>query len=142
MQLGMIGLGRMGAGMSRRLMRGGHEVVAHDRDPAAVSALVADGATGAASPAELVAALAAPRAVWMMLPAGVVGAALDELLPLLEAGDVVVDGGNSHYVEDLRRARAAQQLGYRDDLRPDPIGVGVEHHDGRPRCRGDGRYDQ
>jgi 6-phosphogluconate dehydrogenase len=110
-KLGMIGLGRMGAGMSRRLMRGGHEVVAFDRDAAAVRELAADGAHGVASAQELAAALETPRVVWLMLPAGVVGGAVDELLPLLDSGDILVDGGNSHYVEDLRRSRAAAAAG-------------------------------
>ncbi len=111
MQIAMIGLGRMGSGMVRRLLRGGHECVVYDRDAQAVSALAVEGAQGVASMAELVGRLKTPRAVWMMLPAGVVGSALDELLPLLEAGDIVIDGGNSHYVEDLSRSRVAGEAG-------------------------------
>ena len=107
----MIGLGRMGANMARRLMRGGHDCVVYDRDAAVVEALSGEGARGAHSMAQLVAQLDAPRVVWMMLPAGVVGSAIDELLPLLGAGDIVVDGGNSNYADDLRRSRAAAQLG-------------------------------
>ena len=116
MQLGMIGLGRMGANMVRRLIRGGHACVVHDRDGAAVQALASEGATGAASTADLVARLERPRALWLMVPAAVVDAALDELLPLLEAGDIVIDGGNSYYVDDIRRARtlAARQLHHVD----------------------------
>ena len=106
MQIGMIGLGRMGGNMVRRLLRGGHHCVVHDRAPEAMAALAAEGATSAGSPAELVAALAPPRAVFMMIPVGVVGAALAELRPLLARGDVVIDGGNSLYHDTLERARA------------------------------------
>jgi 6-phosphogluconate dehydrogenase len=111
MTIGMIGLGRMGGNMVRRLLRSGHECVVFDPDPAAVAALVAEGATGAASAAELVAALPAPRAVWLMVPAGIVDRVLDEVAAHLEADDLVVDGGNTHYIDDLRRAR---DLGARD----------------------------
>jgi 6-phosphogluconate dehydrogenase len=116
MQLGMIGLGRMGANMVRRLMRSGHECVAYDRSPEAVQGLAAEGAIGAASPAELVALLARPRAVWLMVPAAVVDATIAELAPLLDAGDTLLDGGNSHYVDDIRRAKelAAQGIDYVD----------------------------
>ena len=105
MQLGMIGLGRMGANMVRRLLRGGHECVAFDMSAQAVEALAAEGAVGASSLADLVAKLAAPRAVWMMVPAAVVDRTIAELLPLLESGDILIDGGNSYYVDDLRRAK-------------------------------------
>ena len=104
MQLGMIGLGRMGANMVRRLMKGGHACVVHDRSAQAVAALAGEGAAGAASMAELVARLERPRALWLMVPAAVVDATLAELLPLLEPGDALVDGGNSHYVDDIRRS--------------------------------------
>jgi 6-phosphogluconate dehydrogenase len=104
MQLGMIGLGRMGAGMVRRLMRGGHACVVHDHDPQAVHALAADGAAGTSSLIEFVACLRAPRIVCLMIPAARVGAMLDELVPLLGAGDTVIDGGNSHYHDDIARA--------------------------------------
>jgi len=104
MQLGMIGLGRMGANMVRRLLKGGHDCVVFDRAPAAVQALAQDGATGADSLAAFVKRLATPRAVWLMVPAGVVDATLADLLPLLEPGDTVIDGGNSYYVDDIRRA--------------------------------------
>lgn len=106
MQIGMIGLGRMGANMTRRLMRGGHQVVAYDRSPEAVAAVVAEGATGADSLAALVTQCQAPRAICLMVPAGVVEKALGELRPLLAAGDTVIDGGNSHYQDDIARARA------------------------------------
>jgi 6-phosphogluconate dehydrogenase len=106
MQLGMIGLGRMGANMARRLMRAGHECVVFDRSPVAVAALGKEGATGAASAADLVAKLRAPRAVWLMVPAAAVDAAIAELQPLLAPGDCLVDGGNSRHVDDLRRAKA------------------------------------
>ncbi len=116
MQIGMIGLGRMGANMVRRLLRAGHDCVAYDRSPAAVAEVVKEGARGAASPEELVAALTPPRAIWLMVPAAVVDASLGELVPLLAPGDLVVDGGNSHHADDLRRARelADHQLHYAD----------------------------
>ena len=105
MQLGMIGLGRMGANMVRRLIRDGHDCVVFDRSPAAVTDLVAEKATGASSLAELVQKLDRPRAVWLMVPAAVVDRAIADLVPLLESGDIVIDGGNSYYVDDIRRAR-------------------------------------
>ena len=105
MTLGMIGLGRMGANMVRRLMRAGHTCVVFDPDPAAVAALVAEGASGAATLEEFVAQLPAPRSVWMMVPAGAVEGVLTQVTALLDTDDLVVDGGNSHYVDDLRRAR-------------------------------------
>jgi 6-phosphogluconate dehydrogenase len=103
MQIGMVGLGRMGGNMARRLLAAKHECVVYARDRDAVGALVAEGAVGTASLAELVAALKKPRAVWLMIPAAAVDAAIRELTNLLEPGDIVVDGGNSHYVEDIRR---------------------------------------
>src|SRR5271155_2902365 len=101
MQLGMIGRGRMGANLVRRLMRDGHHCVAYDRNPDAVKALADEGATGANSLAEFVAKLDKPRAMWIMVPAGVVASTLEELKPLLEADDVVIDGGNSYYRDDI-----------------------------------------
>ncbi|MDB5040543.1 MAG: gnd [Candidatus Eremiobacteraeota bacterium] len=104
MQLGMIGLGRMGANMTTRLVRGGHAVVAYDRDPAAVQRSIGDGATGASSLAELVGKLAAPRAVWIMVPAGEpTDSTIGELLGLLQAGDVIIDGGNSRWTDSKQR---------------------------------------
>jgi len=116
MQLGMIGLGRMGANMVRRLVRNGHDCVVFDRTPAAVVDLVAEQATGAASLAELVQKLDRPRAVWLMVPAAVVDKAIADLVPLLEPGDIVIDGGNSYYVDDIRRAKelAARRIHYVD----------------------------
>ena len=105
MQLGMIGLGRMGANMVRRLMRGGHACVVHDRSPEAVDALVREGATGSGSLAEFVQSLHAPRTICVMVPAAAVGAVLGQLAPLLDADDVVIDGGNSHYHDDIARAK-------------------------------------
>jgi 6-phosphogluconate dehydrogenase len=105
MQLGMIGLGRMGASMVRRLINGGHSCVVFDRSPQAISELVKDKANGAASLAELAKQLAKPRAVWLMVPAAVVDETITELVPHLEAGDILIDGGNSYYVDDIRRAK-------------------------------------
>jgi 6-phosphogluconate dehydrogenase len=111
MQLGMIGLGRMGANMVRRLQRGGHQCVAFDRSTDAVKEISKDGARGASSLAEFVSALATPRAIWVMVPAGVVDAVLADLKPLLQPGDIVIDGGNSHYHDDIRRGRELQSSG-------------------------------
>jgi len=105
MQLGMIGLGRMGANMVRRLVKNGHSCVVFDRSPEAVSNLAKEKAIGAASVADLVKKLDTPRAVWLMVPAAVVDETIDELLPLLDAGDILIDGGNSYYVDDIRRAK-------------------------------------
>ena len=116
MQLGMIGLGRMGANMVRRLIQGGHECVVFDRSPQAVAALAEDHATGAVSLADLVGKLRAPRAIWLMVPAAAVDSAIGELLPLLESGDTLIDGGNSYYIDDIRRAAdlAANAVHYID----------------------------
>ncbi|MGE5248349.1 MAG: phosphogluconate dehydrogenase (NAD(+)-dependent, decarboxylating) [Verrucomicrobiota bacterium] len=111
MQIGMIGLGRMGANMVRRLMRAGHRCVVHDLSPEAVRALEGDGAKGAATMELLVRALSKPRIVWMMVPAAVVDATIEGLVPLLAKGDIVVDGGNSYYVDDLRRAKQLSAAG-------------------------------
>ena len=105
MQIGMIGLGRMGANMVRRLLRGGHDCVVFDRSAAAVAELVKEKATGAASLAEFVRKLQTPRAVWLMVPAAAVDDTLAALVPLLGTGDIVIDGGNSYYVDDIRRAQ-------------------------------------
>jgi len=105
MQLGMIGTGRMGANMVRRLLRGGHQCVVYARRAEAVQELVADGAAGTTVLADFVAKLTPPRAIWMMLPAAVVDSFIAELVPLLARGDVLIDGGNSYYVDDIRRAR-------------------------------------
>ena len=105
MRIGMIGLGRMGANMVRRLLKGGHECVVYDRSADAVKASVAQGAKGAGSLAELVAGLSAPRAVWIMVPAGIVDSVIAELRPLMKKDDILIDGGNSHYHEDIRRSK-------------------------------------
>ena len=105
MQLGMIGLGRMGANMVRRLLKGGHRCVVFDMSPEAVEALVRENAAGASSVQDLVEKLAKPRAVWLMVPAAAVDATIADLLPHLDAGDILVDGGNSWYVDDIRRAK-------------------------------------
>jgi 6-phosphogluconate dehydrogenase len=105
MELGLIGLGRMGAGMARRLLRGGHRVVVNNRSPDPIKELEADGAVGAYSPADLVAALAPPRAIWVMLPAGkVTEQMISTLVPLLAPGDTIIDGGNTNFNDDQRRA--------------------------------------
>jgi len=111
MQLGMIGLGRMGANMVRRLMRGGHECVVYDRSADAVKQLVGEGAIGASSLEEFVGKLQAPKTIWLMVPAAVVDSSLNELKPLLSAGDIVIDGGNSYYIDDIRRAEELAALG-------------------------------
>lgn len=105
MQLGMIGLGRMGANMVRRLLAKGHECVVYDRSPKAVEELVHENATGAASLPDFVKALRRPRALWLMVPAAAVDDTIAALLPLLEADDIVIDGGNSYYIDDIRRAK-------------------------------------
>ncbi len=111
MQLGMIGLGRMGANMVRRLLGAGHECVVFDVNAQAVQTLAEEGAIGAESLADLVAKLAPPRAVWIMLPAAIVDATLASLAPLLQAGDCLIDGGNSYYKDDILRAKHLQQQG-------------------------------
>jgi 6-phosphogluconate dehydrogenase len=111
MQLGMIGLGRMGANMVRRLMRGGHECVAFDMNADNVKKLAAEGAVPAASMDEFVAKLRPPRAAWLMVPAGVVDDTLGGLTSRLQKGDVVIDGGNSHYIDDIRRSKELQPRG-------------------------------
>ncbi|MEW6320486.1 MAG: phosphogluconate dehydrogenase (NAD(+)-dependent, decarboxylating) [Acidobacteriota bacterium] len=113
MRIGMIGLGRMGANMVRRLLRAGHETVVFDRALPLVEPLVNEGAEGATSLADLVHRLAAPRIVWLMVPAGVVDGAVADLRSHLSAGDTIVDGGNSHYVDDIRRARELSAAGIR-----------------------------
>lgn len=116
MRIGMVGMGRMGANLSRRLMAAGHEVVATDRDPAAIAAIAADGARGVPDVRSLVDALAAPRVVWLMLPASVTGAVADEVAAMLDSGDVVVDGGNTDHRDDRDRAAryGSRGVGYVD----------------------------
>jgi 6-phosphogluconate dehydrogenase len=116
MQLGMIGLGRMGANMVRRLVKGGHKCVVYDRSPQAVKDLSGGSVTGAASLADFVKKLSKPRAIWLMVPAGVVDATIESLVPLLAAGDTLIDGGNSYYIDDIRRAKklAAKKVHYMD----------------------------
>jgi 6-phosphogluconate dehydrogenase len=111
MQLGMIGLGRMGANLVRRLMRDGHHCVAYDRNPDVVKGLVGEGADGANSLEEFVGKLDKPRNMWIMVPAGAVESTLAALVPLLDAGDVVIDGGNSYYRDDLTRSAALKEKG-------------------------------
>ena len=111
MQLGMIGLGRMGANLVRRLMRDGHRCVAYDVNADAVKALSAEGAVGTSTLAEFVAALERPRNIWIMVPAGLVDTTLDQLVPLLDADDVVIDGGNSYYRDDITRSAALREKG-------------------------------
>jgi 6-phosphogluconate dehydrogenase len=111
MQLGMIGLGRMGASMVRRLVRHGHQCVVFDMSPNAVAELVKDNATGSTSLADFVKKLKKPRAIWLMVPAAVVDKSIGDLLPLLEAGDTLIDGGNSYYIDDIRRSKDLAQKG-------------------------------
>ena len=116
MQLGMIGLGRMGANMVRRLIKNGHQCVVYDRAPEAVQQLAKEKAVGSASLADFVTKLAKPRAVWLMVPAAVVDKSIADLLPLLDKGDILIDGGNSYYVDDIRRAKelASKRIHYVD----------------------------
>jgi 6-phosphogluconate dehydrogenase len=116
MQLGMIGLGRMGANMVRRLLKAGHQGAVFDMSPKAVAELVQEKAVGATSLAELVEKLSKPRAVWLMVPAAVVDKTIADLVPLLEPGDILIDGGNSYYVDDIRRAQelATKKIHYVD----------------------------
>ena len=116
MQIGMIGLGRMGANMARRLMNKGHDCVVFDRSPQAVNDLAKENAVGATSLQDLVKKLKKPRAVWLMVPAAVVDQTIADLLPHLEAGDILIDGGNSYYIDDIQRARelATKQIHYVD----------------------------
>jgi len=111
MQLGMIGLGRMGANMVKRLMKAGHTCVVYDRNEAAVKELAAAGATGSTSLADFVAKLTGPKAIWLMVPAAVVDSSLKELVPLLAKDDIVIDGGNSYYIDDIRRAAELKPKG-------------------------------
>jgi 6-phosphogluconate dehydrogenase len=111
MQLGMIGLGRMGANLVRRLMRDGHHCVAYDRTPDVVKQLAADGADGASSLADFVSKLSQPRAIWIMVPAAVVESTLEQLKPLLAEGDIIIDGGNSYYRDDIERAKDLKTAG-------------------------------
>src|ERR1700723_2213771 len=116
MQLGMIGLGRMGANMVRRLLKAGHQCVVFDRTTKAVEDLVKEKAVGSDSLQSFVKKLEKPRAIWLMVPAAVVDQSIADLLPLLEPGDILIDGGNSYYVDDIRRAKelAAKGIHYVD----------------------------
>ena len=111
MQVGMIGLGRMGANMVRRLLRGGHRCVVFDRSPSAVQELARENAAGASSLADFVTKLDKPRAVWLMVPAAVVDQTVADLLPSLARGDILIDGGNSYYIDDIRRAKELEPSG-------------------------------
>ncbi len=116
MQLGMIGLGRMGGNMVRRLIKGGHDCVVYDRSEKAVKELVSEKAVGASSLADLVKKLQKPRALWLMVPAAVVDKSIADMVKLLEPGDILIDGGNSYYIDDIRRAKelAAKKIHYMD----------------------------
>src|SRR5256885_13480924 len=116
MQLGMIGLGRMGGNMVLRLIKGGHQCVVFDRSPKAVEDLTKEKAVGSSSLADMVKKLDKPRAMWLMVPAAVVDKSVADLVPLLEAGDIIIDGGNSYYIDDIRRAKelASKQINYVD----------------------------
>jgi 6-phosphogluconate dehydrogenase len=111
MQLGMIGLGRMGANMVRRLMRGGHTCVVYDRSADAVAGLGKEGATGSTGLKDFVAKLEKPRSIWLMVPAGVTDASINDLVPLLDKGDCIIDGGNSYYIDDIRHAKELSAKG-------------------------------
>src|SRR5450631_1129647 len=111
MQLGMVGLGRMGANMVRRLINGGHECVVFDRSQQAVADLVKDKATGSSSVEDFVTKLSKPRAIWLMIPAAVVDDTIASIVPHLEAGDILIDGGNSYYIDDIRRAKELSAKG-------------------------------
>ncbi len=111
MQLGMIGLGRMGANMVRRLIKGGHQCVVFDRSPKAVDELVKEKAGGSSSLSDLVAKLQKPRALWLMVPAAAVDETISDILPALESGDILIDGGNSYYIDDIRRAKELKAKG-------------------------------
>ena len=113
MDLGMIGLGRMGANLVRRLLRDGHRAVVYDVDPASVAALVSEGADGADSLADLAGKLSGPRAVWVMVPAGITGQVIDDVASHLDAGDIIIDGGNSFYQDDLARSATLSKRGIR-----------------------------
>ena len=136
MQLGMIGLGRMGANMVRRLLKGGHQCVAFDMSPKAVEDLVREKAVGASSLADFVKKLEKPRAIWLMVPAAVTDKTIADLLPQLEAGDIVIDGGNSYYIDDIRRAKelAPKNIHYVDVGTSG--GVWGLDDDWRRECRG------
>src|SRR5215472_7757719 len=111
MQLGMVGLGRMGANMVRRLMKGGHNCVVFDMSQKSVADLAKDGATGSSSIQDFIGKLQKPRAIWLMIPAAVVDSTIAEIAPHLEAGDILIDGGNSYYIDDIRRAKDLQPKG-------------------------------
>src|SRR5262249_47866080 len=111
MQLGMIGLGRMGANMVRRLIAKGHECVVFDMFPKAVSDLAKGGGVGASALADFVKRRAKPRGIWLMVPAAVVDKTIADLLPHIEAGDILIDGGNSYYIDDIRRSKELKQKG-------------------------------
>ena len=113
MKIGMIGLGRMGANLVRRLQRAGHHAVVYDVDAGSVATLVSEGAAGAASFEELAAKLEAPRAVWVMVPAGITGKVIEDLSAHLDPGDIIIDGGNSFYQDDLRRSATLGERGIR-----------------------------
>ena len=138
MQIAMVGLGRMGANMVRRLQRAGHDCVAYDLNPAAVQAIEAEGARGAGTPQQVVDALAAPRHIWLMVPAAYVGSTIDAFAPLLSPGDTLIDGGNSWYRDDVERAGPLREKGI------NYLDVGYQRWRVRARSRllPDGRWDR
>ena len=113
MQLGMVGLGRMGANMVRRLMKGGHTCTVFDMSPKSVEELTKEGAVGSSSVKDFVSKLQKPRAIWLMIPAAVVDSTIAEIVPFLESGDILIDGGNSYYIDDIRRAKELAPKGIR-----------------------------
>ena len=111
MQLGMVGLGRMGANMVKRLINGGHECVVFDRSPQSVADLVKDKAVGASALADMVSKLKKPRAIWLMIPAAAVDSTIADIVPHLEKDDILIDGGNSYYIDDIRHAKQLAEKG-------------------------------
>ena len=118
MEIGMIGLGRMGANMVRRLLKADHRCVVYDRSTSAVQTLVDVGAIGASSLNDLIQKLSAPRAIWLMIPAALVDSTLGELSGMVSANDIIIDGGNSYYIDDIRRSRELKAKGVQIKLEP------------------------
>ena len=125
MQLGMIGLGRMGANMVRRLMKGGHQCVVYDVSKEAVQGLAKEGATGGTSLDDFLAKLTKPRAAWLMVPAAIVDQQLAELSSRMEKGDIIIDGGNSYYIDDIRRSKTLKEREFITSMSAPAVASGV-----------------